>query len=534
MHRVGGLSAINGIAGAYSDDLPVILISGGPNYLDAQSRHIIHHTIGERELYQQSKCFEPIVAKTFVIRHLNDCAPMIDSAIETALKLRKPVYLEVPVNLATAKINAPIDIVSPKTYETPSSDPVSLATAKEDVLNALNAAVKPVILVGSKIRSELYKNLNSTNPTASTSSVYSSDGNSLYSEDLLGLVDQLQCAVAVMPDAKGLFPESHPNYIGRYWSTVSSEHVAEVVESADLVVLVGANINDYTTTGWSALLNKNKCIYLNKDHVNIGDNYYPNVQLLDMLRELVSGNILPYKPGSLTTYQRYANITPTNGSTSNDVYSNDGNGASSITTGDFDPNAALTLRFLQQAVQQSLTPNTTLLTETGDAWFIGQSLKIPDGSKYMVQMQYGSIGWSVGAVLGVGIAEGDNRRVMLLVGDGSFQMTAQEISTLIRYNTRATIILLNNKGYTIEVQIHDGAYNDIKNWKYAELVNVFNAEDGNGLALTAGTNQEFVEALQKSEQHDGLSFIECFLDRDDCTKELLEWGSRVCKANGRR
>lgn len=185
-------------------------------------------------------------------------------------------------------------------------------------------------------------------------------------------------------------------------------------------------------------------------------------------------------------------------------------------------------------MERQLDENSTLLVETGDAWFIGQNTKLPDGCKYNVQMQYGSIGWSVGALLGVGIAEGDDRRVLALIGDGSFQMTAQELSTMIRYNVKATILLLNNDGYTIEVQIHDGAYNDIKNWNYAQLVDTFNCTDGNGLGLKAHTNQELYDALQKADEHDGVTLIECFLKRDDCTAELLEWGSRVARANGRR
>eukprot|EP00981_Chlorochromonas_danica_P015862 scaffold14717_cov168-Ochromonas_danica.AAC.9 len=489
-YMVGGLSAINGVAGAYSDDLPVLLISGGPNYCDAHERHIIHHTIGEVDIYQQSKCYEPIVAKTLVARHHSDCARMIDDAIHTALTKRKPVYLEIPVNLSTFKIPAPIDWSSPADLPKPYSDPATLSAAKDAILASLNASVKPVLLAGSKLRK------------------------SQAVDEFIALADQVGAGVAVMPDAKGLFPETHPNFMGRYWGSVSNQHVAEVVESADLVVAAGPVLNDYTTTGWSALLSTNKMIVLGPDYVKIGPSLYPNVQLGDILREITSD--APNKPGSLQTYQRYALAGPVDAPV------------------DVDPKAPLNLRFLKDTVEKSLTADTTVMTETGDAWFIGQSFKLPEGAKYHVQMQYGSIGWSVGALLGLAMAEGESRRVIALIGDGSFQMTAQELSTMIRYNVRCTIILLNNMGYTIEVQIHDGAYNDTKNWDYAGLVNTFNAEDGNGLGIKARTCEEFVDALAQSEKHDGVCLIEAFLDRDDCTKELLEWGSRVCKANGRR
>ena len=74
---VGGLSVINAVAGAYSEDLALLVISGGPNSNDAQQGHILHHTIGEHCLYQSSRCFEPVVAKTFVIRYLHEAAGLL-------------------------------------------------------------------------------------------------------------------------------------------------------------------------------------------------------------------------------------------------------------------------------------------------------------------------------------------------------------------------------------------------------------------------------------------------------------------------
>jgi len=128
---------------------------------------------------------------------------------------------------------------------------------------------------------------------------------------------------------------------------------------------------------------------------------------------------------------------------------------------------------------------------------------------------------------------GRRRKVLALIGDGSFQVTAQELSTMIRFNVRATILLLNNKGYTIEVQIHDGPYNDIQCWDYKGLVRIFNGQDGKGLGLCASTCGELKLALKQADEHDGICLIECDLARDDCTSELLEWGSHVAAANRR-
>lgn len=177
-----------------------------------------------------------------------------------------------------------------------------------------------------------------------------------------------------------------------------------------------------------------------------------------------------------------------------------------------------------------LGPDSIVLTETGDSWFNGMKLRLPEGAKFEIQMQYGSIGWSVGATLGLALGA-ESSTVIAAIGDGSFQLSAQEVSTMIRYELRPIIFVINNRGYTIEVEIHDGPYNNIKNWDYAGLMNVFNAENGNGWGTRVETEEELAAAIDKAIAHNGPSLIECIIDRDDCSKELLEWGVRVSAFN---
>ena len=66
------MSAMNAIAGAYSADLPLLVISGSPNSKDETARHTIHHTIGEKDFYQSGRCMEPIVSKVLSVRELSD------------------------------------------------------------------------------------------------------------------------------------------------------------------------------------------------------------------------------------------------------------------------------------------------------------------------------------------------------------------------------------------------------------------------------------------------------------------------------
>jgi pyruvate decarboxylase len=150
-------------------------------------------------------------------------------------------------------------------------------------------------------------------------------------------------------------------------------------------------------------------------------------------------------------------------------------------------------------------------------------------------MQWGHIGWSIPAAFGYTLAK-PKRRVVIVVGDSAFQMTAQEVSQMVRWRVPIIILLMNNKGYTIEVEIHDGLYNRIQNWKYASLVQAFNGEEGGGHALSfeVSTVYHFIEALDKAIVHvDGPTLIECTIDQDDCSRDLITWGHFVAAANGR-
>jgi len=484
-YMVGGLSVINAAAGAYSDDLPLLVVSGGPNTNDAPANHLLHHTLAEHNFYHTEKCFEPVVGATFNIRHVGDAPRMIDAAVTACLAKRKPVYLEIACNLAGAPVPAPGPLTLPPPAGT--SDPAALAAAVDAAASRINKSVKPVLVGGVKLRS-----------TGACGG-------------FLKLADALGCAVAVMPDAKGLVPEDHPAFTGTYWGDVGSPNCAEIVESSDCQIFAGPVFNDYTTTGWTTLTPPGKLVHAGPDFLLMEGFDFSGLRLAEFL-EVLAGKV-KRNDSSLVSYRRQHDEP-----------------APAVASAE---SAPLSTKELRRQIQVLLTPESDVVIETGDSWFNGQKLRLPPGARYFFQMQYGSIGWATGATLGVSLASGSRRRTVSLIGDGSFQLTAQEVSTMIRHGADPVIFLLNNRGYTIEVEIHDGPYNNIKNWDYAGLMEVLNAGEGNGLGLRARTAGELADAIAKALSHLGPVLIECALDRDDCTPELLEWGSRVAAANSR-
>ncbi|KAK6935708.1 Thiamine pyrophosphate enzyme, C-terminal TPP-binding [Dillenia turbinata] len=486
---VGGLSVLNAIAGAYSENLPVICIVGGPNTNDFGTNRILHHTIGLPDFTQELQCFKPVTCFQAVVNNLEDAHEQIDTAISTAMKECKPVYISISCNLAGIPHPTfgrdPIPFaLSPKL-----SNKLGLEAAVEATVAFLDKAVKPVMVGGPKLRVSKAR------------------------EAFIKLADACGYPIAVMPSAKGLVPEHHPHFIGTYWGAVSTPFCAEIVESADAYLFAGPIFNDYSSVGYSLLLKKEKAIIIQPDRVVVANGpAFGCVLMKDFLEELAKK-----LKRNTTAFENYRRIYVPEGTP--------------LKCG---PREPLRVNVLFQHIQKMLSHDTAVIAETGDSWFNCQKLKLPEGCGYEFQMQYGSIGWSVGATLGYAQAVPD-KRVIACIGDGSFQVTAQDVSTMIRSNQKSIIFLINNGGYTIEVEIHDGPYNVIKNWNYTGLVEAIHNGEGNCWTMKVHCEEELIEAIEmaEGEKKDCLCFIEVICHKDDTSKELLEWGSRVCAANSR-
>lgn len=207
---------------------------------------------------------------------------------------------------------------------------------------------------------------------------------------------------------------------------------------------------------------------------------------------------------------------------------------------DGDASAALTRAELWHQIEQDLDPATTLLVESGDSWYSGIFTRLPGGARFEVEMQWGAIGWAVPASFGYAKGLEPGRRLVAVIGDGSFQLTAQEVANMIRHGQETLIFVVNNRGYVVESALHDGPYNYIKNWDYAALIGAWNAGDGHGLGLTATTGAELADAISQARQHKGGPvLIECQIppttSAPSCSPRLQPWSAptraRTSRAN---
>ncbi|XP_027933539.1 pyruvate decarboxylase 1-like [Vigna unguiculata] len=487
--NVGGLSILNAIAGAYSEDLPVICIVGAPNSNDYGSQRIIHHSIGLSDFSEELRCFQPVTCHQAVVNNLEDAHELIDTAIATALRESKPVYISIASNLVSIPHHSFTDDPVPF-YLTPKlTDESCLEIAVEATSQFLNKAVKPVMVGGPKLRM------------------------AKASDAFMRMVDASGYPFAVLPSAKGMVEEHHPNFIGTYWGQISTPFCAEILHSADAYLFAGPVFNDVITLGFSIPVQKEKAIVVLPNRVMIPNG--PTIGCVSM-KSFFEALATRLKRNT-TAFDNYKRIHVRNGLPSNP-----------------NPKEKLRVNVLFMHIQNMLSRDTAVIAETGDTWFTCQKLKLPQGCGYECQMQYGSIGWSVGASLGYAQAA-PHKRVIACVGDGSFQMTVQEVSTMLRCGQNCIIFLINNGGYCTETEIHDGPYNVIKNWDYAGLVEKIDNGEGKCWTTKVHCEEELTEAIKTAMERKKscLCFIEVIVESNDTSKELIVLGTRLSAFNGR-
>jgi indolepyruvate decarboxylase len=169
-------------------------------------------------------------------------------------------------------------------------------------------------------------------------------------------------------------------------------------------------------------------------------------------------------------------------------------------------------------MQGYLREGDVLFVDNGTSYALF-GLKFPPKCTFVGSVNWGSIGYSVGALLGT-LTAAPERRHILFVGDGSFQVTAQEMSTILRHDHKPVIFLINNGGYTIERGYlgKNEPYNDIANWSYADLPKVFR-RDTSALSFVVKTVGDLQNAL--SAPNDRLIFVESIMDPYDALAPVM-------------
>lgn len=477
-YGVGGFSIINAVAGAYAEHVPMIVINGAPPAKRRESGALVHHLVSN--YYLQLDIFKKITTDAALLMDPNTAPDEIDRVIRNCFTHKLPAYIELPADITHAPCRAPEKplITMPLT-----SNPDSLAECVKEAAGLLNKSASPMILAGVEL---LRFGL----------------GN-----EALRLIETSEVPFATMLSSKSVVPELHPQFTGIYQGGWSKESVRKQVENADCLLALGAWMTDLDTGLFSINLDNRQMISVGGGQAQIGNHIYDKVQLYDFIRELT----LAVEPRSYLASHPSQSYKPRQ-------------------TFIADSSRELTAARLYECINYYLDDHMILLSEPGDAFCATPEFNIEEAENYIVQAYYCSIGFCTPAALGVAKAR-PSKRPVVLTGDGAFQMTAQEISTLIRERCPAIIILINNDGYLIERCLHkDGMYNDIQMWQYSKLPEVFGNPSGQ-LGIKVTTEEELEQAMKTAIiEKDRLVFIEVCLPNRTCSEGLERLGSSYKKS----
>jgi indolepyruvate decarboxylase len=476
---VGELSALNGVAGAFAERVPVVVITGSPATINFRTKPLLHHTLDDYQI--PLRMYEKITAASTQLASGETAPAEIDRVLSACLYYQQPVYISLPSDVVMMKCKRPAAFLFP--VHAP-SDPETLAEAIEEALDMLVNAQKPVVIGGVElIRFKLQK-------------------------EFAALIDKSGFPFATMMLGKTVLSEQHPQFIGIFEGERSRAYVQERIGSADCILQLGNLMTDFNTGGFTTNLDDSKTISANLNFVKIRHHDYENVYLGDFisgltkrlqLREIASMDI--QCAGNSCVHRHTAPYRP-------------------------DARQPLTIKRFFDRMSHFVKDDSIVIAETGVSLFSAAEMLMPQGATFIGQTFYGSIGYTVGATLGAAMAAPD-RSVVLFVGDGAFQVTCQDLSTIIRYGLKPVICLINNDGYTIERVIVDRPYNDIQPWRYHMLVDVF----GGGMGLDVRTEGELEDALVKTGTADDLVFIEIHTGRMDCPDSLRSAGKSMAKTN---
>jgi TPP-dependent 2-oxoacid decarboxylase len=463
---VGGLKVVNATAQAYAEKSPVAVISGAPGIKERTKNPLLHHMV--RDYETQQRIFEHITVASTILNNSRTAAAEIDRVLSTALRYRRPVYIELPRDM----VSSPIPDISASVnygYEE-QIDPMAMAESVEEATYMINSSQMPVIIAGVEIQRFALQSL------------------------VLKLIEKTGIPVVATILSKSVISEDHPSYLGLYEGAMGYEWVREYVESSDCLILLGAFMTDIDFGISATPVDSKNIINVTSEKLTIRHHTFDNVGLQAFISNLITADIRAREP----------------------LYLRNRNNGFSVNCFSAEIGKKITVQRLFHRLASFITPDTIVIADVGDSLFGALDLVIHRDTEFLGSAFYASMGFAVPACIGAQLAN-PKLRPLVIVGDGAFQMTGMEISTAVRYHLNPIIILLNNRGYGTERRLLDGPFNDLQPWQYNAIPEIV----GGGKGFLINTEDEFDRALEAASKHlDSFCILEVRLDPNDGSDAL--------------
>ena len=455
----------------------MIHIVGAPATSAQLQGDCVHHSLGDGDFRHFIRMAAEVSAATAQLTADNATAE-IDRVIEHALQARRPGYLSLAVDVAAIEVQPPVQPLNRHQSSSPDA-----RRAFRDAAEQLLAPAERVSLLA----------------------------------DFLALRWQQQSALAALREksaipcasllmGKGVLDEQQPGYVGTYAGEASAGQVCGQIEQVDVAICVGVRFTDTITAGFTQQFAPERLIDLQPFSASVGGEHFAPLSMADALSEL--------QP----LFEHYGQqwqpaIAPS--------------GVQPV-----EPAAVISQQAFWQAMLAFLQPGDLILAEQGTAAFGAAALRLPSQAQLVVQPLWGSIGYTLPAAFGAQTADPD-RRVILIIGDGSAQLTIQELGSMLRDEQRLIIFLLNNEGYTVERAIHGATqrYNDIAQWNWTALPHALSLQ-GQAQSWRISETVQLDEVMARLSAPQWLSLVEVAMQKEDLPPLLRKVTACLNQRNG--
>jgi indolepyruvate decarboxylase len=467
-YGAGALNLVNGIAGAYAERSPVVVVSAAPPLATAWPGLSLHHQV--RRPDSQLRIFREITCAQAVLDDPDAAPELIAQTLDECVRQSLPVYLEIPADIATEQCGS----IDPGALQEPNTDAAIECAA--EIADIVRSAASPVLMIGVEVRR------------------YGLE------RQVAELARRANIPVVTSFMGRGVDSVHDIGSRGSYLGLAGDPAIAKLVEESDALVLLGVIVCD-TNLGLPARkLDLRHVIHAFGGHVRIGHHVYPDIALRDLIEALFRHAPDP-APAFGENARRGGVPVPRRDFAADDCKIRPSDVAGAINR------------------QFSVHEPMPIACDVGDSLFV--SLEI-DYDDLAAQAYYASMGFAVPAAFGIQAATG--KRPLVLVGDGAFQMTGWELGNCRRYGFDPIVVVLNNCSWEmLRTFSPDAGFNDLSDWHFADL-----AASLGGDGIRVHSRRELAQALETAWRPRGrFQLIEVMLGRGETSGSLRRFVNAI-------
>lgn len=438
-YGAGALNMVNAVAAAYAEKVPLVVLSGAPGARERAGGLLVHHQA--KSLDSQLAIFREITCDQARLDDPVRAGAEIARVLASAQRLSRPVYLEIPRDMADAECGA----IEAAPERMPDAE--MLASCVGEILERLSSARRPVLMAGVEVR------------------------RFGIAREVAELARLLHIPVVTSFMGRGVFTGADVALAGTYLGVAGDPAVSALVEESDALFLLGVIVSD-TNFGVSAeRVDLRAAIQALDGRVTLSHHTYSDVPLAALVEALRRDA----HPLSCAAPMAAAAPPP------HDLPDDD------------QAIAPLDVAAGINDILASQGPYA-IAADAGDCLFIAMDLLPTD---YVAPGYYATMGYAVPAALGLQAATG--RRPIALVGDGAFQMTGWELGHCRRYGWDPIVVVLNNGGWGMLSAFRQNArYTDLGDWDFARCADALG-----GRGARVATRGELKRALDEASRDRG-------------------------------